>query len=32
MLGLGYGGDQGGAEWPMSRVIAGQITSSKGQF
>lgn len=32
MLGLGYGGDQGRAERLMSKVTAGQITDSKGQF
>lgn len=32
MLGLEYGGDQGGAEWLMSKVTASQITNSKGQF
>lgn len=32
MLRLGFGGDQGGAEWLMSKVTAGQIMNSKGQF
>lgn len=32
MLRLGYGGDQGRAEWLMSKVTACQITDSKGQF
>lgn len=32
MLRLGYGGDQGRAEWLMSKVSAGQITEAKGSL